>query len=165
MENPQVTHIDEDNLRLENLPDGRNDRLLRKVRVITRLGHQNHRTFEIPVGFETDWASVPTLMMFVVTFLLGFRFDWTGIPFILACLAIYFIRSRGRHNKADLFHDYLYREQPDGITRRQADYLYLDFQRFTNEIWIIRIVMFCGVRLGGWLPWKRNAAKKAKREG
>lgn len=140
MESVQVTFMDEANLVMENLPNGRDDRVVKPFRVGVRMGPGKRRTFEVPAGFVTDWASVP-------------RFLWRLIP------------SRGSYNKAALVHDYLYRVQPEGVTRRQADQVFLDAMRHLGVAGPLRWAMYQGVRLGGWLPWRRNAVKKAGKGG
>lgn len=102
----------------------------------------------VPSGFSTDFASVP-------------RFLWWLFP------------PYGRHTKAAVVHDYLYAERPlalyasrgkrgvpgyHTITRVDADGL---FRRMMRELGVPawrRWAMYLGVRLGGWVVWRRRRA-------
>ena len=58
----------------------------------------------VPAGFETDWASIPRQLRRQLP-------QWE------------------RYNDAALFHDWLYATQPDGITRKKADDIFLELMK------------------------------------
>lgn len=94
------------------------------------------RGFMVPVGFQTDGASIP-------------RFAWmtTGTPYA------------PRHIRAAVVHDYLY--QVGHITRLEADAI---FRALLLQDGVSRYQagkMFWALRLGGWVAWRRYR----KREG
>ena len=81
----------------------------------------------IPVGFTTDFASIP-------------RIFYSFIP-----------RMGWRYNYASLLHDYLYsRDCFDlGITRSEADKIFLDAMDLLGVRRWRRVIMYYGVRLFG----------------
>ncbi len=82
----------------------------------------------VPAGFETDFASVPRVL-------------WNIIP------------PLGQHGLAAVLHDYLY---ATGISSRaEADAIFLESMRQLGVRFTRRYAMYLGVRLGGWLPWRR----------
>ena len=94
----------------------------------------------VPVGFLTDFASVPRLLQGIVP-------------------------KMGSHDRAAVVHDYLYREapqvlvEPEGckqISRRDADGVFLRIMREQHVGCLRRCVLYWGVRLGGWVAWRRN---------
>jgi len=123
-------------------------------RLVVALEYAGARdAFTVPVGFDTDFASVP-------------RMFWSTFP------------PYGRHTKAAVLHDYLYACQPlvgprtDGavepdvrqlrrITRKEADGL---FRRVMKELGVSmwrRNIMYRAVRFGGGRVWRRAARKLA----
>lgn len=89
-------------------------------------------TITAPAGFETDGASIP-------------RFFWRLIGPPLA----------GKYAPAAVLHDYLYQRQI--FTRRGSDVVF-KFMMETLGVpqWKINLIYY-GVRLGGWLPWRNHA--------
>jgi hypothetical protein len=87
----------------------------------------------VPAGFKTDLASVPRL------------------PLI-------FLLTGDRARKSAIVHDWLYACKPNGMSRKKADKIFLELMNLTNEPKnsIIRYSMYYGVRLGGFLPYKRG---------
>ena len=92
----------------------------------------------VPRGFVTDFASIPR-----------------GARLIIPKL--------GRHIKASVVHDYLYRHHIIKISdqvsyifnRKQADDLFLEGMLNLGAIlWKARL-MYWAVRIGGWLAWRR----------
>jgi len=83
-------------------------------------------------GWATDGASVPAALR------------WWAPPFA------------GPYTAAAILHDALYRAQPPGIDRATADRILLDAMLASDvrrtQAWAI----YVGVRIGGWLPWRRN---------
>lgn len=84
-------------------------------------------TITIPVGFITDFASVPRLFRAFIT-----GHDNTKMPAVL--------------------HDWLYRK---GIgTRKEADKMFLMAMKENGVPWWKRRMAYRGVRLGGGFSWQ-----------
>ncbi len=81
----------------------------------------------VPVGFETDFASVPWGL-------------WTIFP------------KLGRYSKAAVVHDYLYTSKIR--SRHMSDLIFLEAMEVLGvQVWQ-RYPMYYAVRLFGWLAWK-----------
>jgi hypothetical protein len=98
------------------------------------------QTIIVPTGFVTDLASIPR-------------------PLYIALPPV------GSYDKAAVVHDFLYRH-PDGFTygkplnRGEADLIIREaMEALRVEQWK-RFMIYRGVRLGGWVPWR--AYRKAK---
>lgn len=93
--------------------------------------------YVVPKGTKTDGASIPRILWRVV-----------GHPL-------------GEYCQAAVLHDYLY--QTGKVTRSRADELLYEGMEVLGWVkkWKMRII-YWGVRLGGWLPW-RNHRKKDKK--
>lgn len=76
--------------------------------------------YEIPKGYETDFASVPRML-------------WSILPPI------------GKHNRAALLHDYLYDSKIG--TRKKADKLFLKQMEIDGVKFLSRYAMYLGVRI------------------
>jgi len=64
----------------------------------------------------------------------------------------------GPWNAAAVVHDWLYREGKIGdeaITRVEADKIFLAMMRDNPEVGWRAWPMYAGVRLGGWIAWRR----------
>ena len=86
------------------------------------------RSIVVPIGFVTDFASVPRLP---ITFAL------TG----------------GKAKASAIIHDFLYQTHLcEG--RKQADRVFLEAMEVTEVSWWRRILMYNGVRFGGGSSWK-----------
>jgi hypothetical protein len=85
------------------------------------------KTIVVPTGFETDFASVPR------------------IP-------LAFLLTGGKANKAAVIHDYLYAKQE--VSRAQADSVFLEAMKVSNQPGWRANLMWAGVRIGGWVGWK-----------
>lgn len=84
-------------------------------------------TLDIPIGFVTDYASIPRILRPIIT-----GHDNTKKPAVL--------------------HDYLYRK---GIGKRKwADKLFLVAMKECGVPWWKRRMAYRGVRLGGGFSWK-----------
>ncbi len=88
------------------------------------------RLIVIPAGFVTDLASVPWL------------FQW-AIP------------VNGRHRNAAVLHDYLYRMCACWCSRKLADQIFREAMQVLGEQAWRREAMYRGVRVGGWLHYRR----------
>lgn len=84
----------------------------------------------VPVGFETDLASVPQSLTWLVP-------KW------------------GKHGPAAIIHDYLYRTQPR--SRKESDDIFYEAMRVLDTNPATAQLAYRGVRTGGWLPWKKRA--------
>ena len=119
-------------LRVEILSDGVRGRLLWPFRVRLADG----REVEVPVGFVTDFASVP-------------RAFWRLIP------------PWGRYSPAAVVHDYLYGQ--DDWPKAEADRAFLDLMRQVGVPRWKRTMMYWAVRWFG--EKKENAARVLKSRG
>jgi hypothetical protein len=92
------------------------------------------REVEVPAGFETDFASIP-------------KFIWSVLP------------QHGRYDRAAVVHDFLYRT--GGVQRGQADDVFREAMIVCKVVDREQRIIYWGVRLGGWLPWRnyRNGAR------
>ncbi|MDO9110278.1 MAG: DUF1353 domain-containing protein [Desulfatirhabdiaceae bacterium] len=89
------------------------------------------RVITVPAGFETDLASVPRLPI------------------------VYMMWGDRAHREAVL-HDYLYRiESVPDLPRGQCDALFRQAMISRGNPWWIYQPMYWGVRLGGWLSYKK----------
>ena len=57
----------------------------------------------------------------------------------------------GDYDAAAVVHDYLYRF--GGVTRAEADAVLREGMEATGTAWRKRILIYAGVRVGGWKPW------------
>jgi hypothetical protein len=90
-------------------------------------------TFVVPAGFVTDGASVPRLM-------------WALYP-----------PFGDDYEPAAVLHDYLYAhaEAFEGLTRRDADDIFLEAMTAAGFRASGRRAIYWAVRVGGWKPWRR----------
>jgi hypothetical protein len=91
----------------------------------------NGRELIVPAGFQCDGASVP-------------RFLWSSVSPAID----------PRTLRAAICHDYLYRNAPDGWTRKDADELFYDFIRADGLSWWASQKAYWGVRLFGTSSWR-----------
>ena len=91
---------------------------------------------EVPVGFVSDYASVPTCLQ--------------GI-----------IQSYGNHEKAAVIHDYLYSAKCHiQITRKEADVIFLEQMKDLGVSYMKRKMMYRAVRLFGGTFWRRSHSSR-----
>jgi hypothetical protein len=83
----------------------------------------------VPVGFSTDFASVPQLL-------------WNIVP------------PLGRYGDAAIVHDYLYRTQT--TDRATADAIFLEAMEAKGCRWTQSRLIYYAVRLFGWHAWREN---------
>ena len=93
---------------------------------------------EIPAGFNCDLASVPRFLWLIVS------------PFDLAL--------------EGLFHDQFYRSQPDGLSRRYADFFMLHMMELRKVPWWIRYPVWLAVRMFGGKAWRMRTEQKLRAE-
>ena len=85
-----------------------------------------------------------------VSIMPAFEFDWDSVP----RLPIVYLVFKGRARVAALIHDDLYFRQP--VSRRVADLVFLDAMTAEKIPFYFRWPKYLGVRIGGWLGWRRN---------
>lgn len=87
---------------------------------------------QVPAGFKTDLASIPV----------GFR---------------NLFNINGKHRKAAIVHDYLYRIQGDHrsvkLSRSDCDLIFKEAMACCKVNWFTRQAMWGAVRVGGWACW------------
>jgi len=83
----------------------------------------------VPVGFITDFASVPRLL-------------WPILP------------PWGNYGKSAVVHDYLYKTKT--FSRRRSDQIFLEGMRVLGVSWKTRTTMYGAVRAWGWIAWNRE---------
>lgn len=93
------------------------------------------RSFVIPAGFESDGASVP-------------RFFWR-----IVCPP-----TDPQAVRAGVAHDWIYRTQPEGWTREEADKMFYDLLVEDGMLRCRARLAYLGVRIGGWRAWNENRA-------
>ena len=99
--------------------------------VFTLLEPLQYGELTVPAGFESDGASVP-------------RFFWRLV----------FPPGDSQALRAAILHDYIYREQPMGWNRADADNLFYTVLVADGvPVWRARLA-FWGVRLFGGNSWK-----------
>ena len=91
------------------------------------------RSFLIPRGFESDGASVPRLFWRVV-----------------------FPNSDSHATTAGICHDDIYRTQPEGWTREEADRMFLALLVEFGTPVRRALAAYHAVRLFGWIAWREN---------
>lgn len=91
----------------------------------------------VPAGYCTDFASVPRL-------------------------PVVYWAAGGRATLPSIVHDYIYDARPEGVSRRQADRVFLEAMtaRRDPRSWLLRRAMYTGVRVGGWAPWRKDSSHK-----
>lgn len=90
----------------------------------------NEKLYIIPVGFKTDFASVPKPL-------------WSFIP------------SIGTYCEPSLKHDYFYTTKL--VKRKEADkFFYQDMIRIQPKRKLRAFVMYTAVRIFGWFRWGKN---------
>ena len=92
-------------------------------------------TINVPVGFITDFASVPRLL-------------WWLFP------------KWGKYGNAAIIHDYLYWQQK--YTRKRADEIFLEGMGVLNVNKYVKCALYYAVRWFGCCAWASN--KKAKEQ-
>ena len=91
--------------------------------------YPSDEVIKVPVGFDTDFASVPKF-------------------------AQWLIAKRGKHDKADVVHDYCYRY---GLYNKyRCDIIYLEAMTVLDVPKWKRTIMFTSVLLFGWASWFKD---------
>ena len=84
----------------------------------------------------------------------GFVSDLSSFPWFVRMFTPVTILS-----KSPWLHDYLYRQQPEGVTRKQADLLYRDGAVDEGMSKSHANRLYAGLRVGGWLTWRSHRSK------
>jgi hypothetical protein len=92
-------------------------------------------SIEVPVGFLTDFASVPRPL-------------WWLFP------------TWGRYGNAAVIHDFCYSQHC--VTRRRADQIFLEAMGVLGVGRFTRLVLFSAVRMFGGAPWWRSGRREAR---
>lgn len=98
----------------------------------------------VPIGFVTDFASIPRIL-------------WNLLP-----------PTGGTYGKAAVIHDYMYRfpthaPGKPAWTRTDCD---LTLRHGMDALGVNRLTrwaIYTGVRLGGWVPWGKYRAEEQRR--
>ena len=93
--------------------------------------------FTVPAGFRCDGCSVP-------------RFFWRFI----------FPPGHPKALRAGFLHDFIYRTRPVGVSRRQADRLFLGQMIIDGVAPAKAYLAYLGVRLCGWIAWLQMVDKR-----
>lgn len=88
------------------------------------------REIVVPIGFITDYASVPRIVGAYLLF-----------------------GDKGK--RAAVIHDWLYSGGIKGISREMADKIFLEALEATGYWRSTRWPMYLGVRVGGWVAWSK----------
>jgi len=129
-------------LRIEEIPgDDQHWRLLEPC--IYHLGEPDGQEWvEVPVGFVTDFGSIPRLF-------------W-NLPDL---------SPFGKFRRGYVVHDKLYiapvirtLTSARATTRAEADAILREALQVLGASWATRHLIYCGVRVGGWVAWRRYRA-------
>lgn len=101
----------------------------------------NNRTFMVPHEFESDGVSTP-------------RFLWASVSPAVHQETI----------RAGIAHDWIYRKQPSGWTRKMADDMFYDLCREDGFSWWKSQKAYWGLRMFGGKAWEDNQILKGKAE-
>jgi hypothetical protein len=88
--------------------------------------------YEVPIGFRSDFASVPFLVRVILGPTNGLESDY---------------------GRSAVIHDYLY--QTGATTRAKADGVFYSAMLCEDVLWPTRVTMWAAVRCFGWAPWGR----------
>lgn len=115
---------------VEVMPSGKTFKVAREF---TYLWKRKYIEVHIPVGTLTDFASIPRLARLVIPKL-------------------------GKHTKATVPHDAIYRDEIPGhvFTRSEADLMFLDGMRDLGVVKWKRTLMYWAVRVGGYFAWQKR---------
>ncbi len=97
------------------------------------LSFDPYLTVDVPVGFTTDLASIPSLFWPVI-----------GAP-------------NGRYGRAAVIHDYCYYKNL--FPRKKCDLIFYQAMQELRVPFIKRWLMYHAVRTFAWAAWKRHRSK------
>jgi hypothetical protein len=113
-------------------PDGKTW-YLRSAFGYDRGAKDSGNTIMVPLGFATDFASIPRLF-------------WTILP------------KWGKYGNAAVVHDYLYFQQE--LPRKEADGIFREAMGVLNVAAWQKFAIYHAVRWFGFLAWRLNQKKK-----
>ena len=118
--------------KVQDEEDGIHATLLEALSYTTQDGWR----IEVPVGFVTDYASIPRALAWLIPL-------------------------RGKYNRPAIVHDYLYQRAPlDEVrgtrcTQARADHILREACENVDDRFTQRWAIYLGLRLGGWVAWRR----------
>ena len=118
-----------DPIQVEALPNGKDWRVLHEIRYVTKSG----RVIYIPANFITDFASIPWFFRRI------------------------FQPATGRHRRAAVVHDWIYRTADLDISRQEADLIFLEIMELDGTAEWTREALFEAVSLFGGSSYKDRA--------
>ena len=103
--------------------------VLHEIGVLWLDGYKTLAWFRVAAGWHTDLASIPSLVP-------GFLFPQSGA-----------------HNLPAVVHDWTYEDNVPGMSRADADLLFLDGMAAQGVPWLRRRLMYRAVRVAGSSLW------------
>jgi hypothetical protein len=87
----------------------------------------------------------------------GFRYDGASVPWLFRRI---FPQIEPKTRKAVLFHDYGYKVQPLGWTRKEFDLIFYYQMIKDGKNRVLALLGYWAVRCFGWIPWRNNRRAK-----
>ena len=87
----------------------------------------------------------------------GFRTDLASVPWQLVWKSMF--RQFGKWGGAAVVHDYLYRTKPPGVTKEEADLVFLDLLTQDGMNLLQRTAMYRAVDNFGGRAWRSHSKK------
>jgi hypothetical protein len=113
----------------------------RRPLILKFLDTDDPKCFELYEEFEYKIGNDPDNIIYIPE---GFRTDFGSVPSIFQPI----IKPVGKHGKACLVHDFLCIHGKEyGITRKEADELFLEAMEALEVGWLKRHTMYRAVRL------------------
>ena len=106
------------------------------------LEDRGERTLVLPLSYVTADGDPITIPAGTLT-------HNASVPRILHAI----LPPTGRYTYPAVLHDYLYRT--GRVSRSHADKLFLEAMGVARVHLVRRWLMWAGVRVGGWAPWRR----------
>ena len=103
--------------------------------------------FIVTEAFTATWSR-PGKELFKVRVSKGFNTDLASIPRLFQNI----VPKLGRHIQPSICHDFCYVIKT-GLTRAEADAMFLDGMKSVGVHWLRRNVMWAAVRIGGRGHW------------
>ena len=114
--------------------------------VVTLHWDNEHGDWVLHAPIRVDWG------IYHFTVFGGFHTDLSSIPRIARSL----IPQVGRQNRAAICHDWAYEDGVPGMTRREADKMFLEIMKLDGVNWLRRTAMYTAVRVGGHGAWGKD---------
>lgn len=97
--------------------------------------YEHTKVIKVEKGFITDFASIPRLARWLIT-------------------------GQDNTKRGAVIHDKLYEDQPEGVTRKFADDMFLKAMLTGPDEMRVKkwkaYVAYSAVRVGGWKSWNKN---------